>query len=149
MTERRRNGKTRRLLILIPVLLAAAATAVLLTQKKTEGKTGGEVQVFLDGNLLDGQAEELPEGCLGVHITLDGAPLLDLPFGEAHTVRILQQDGGENTVTMTGDAVWMSEANCEGQDCVQMGEVTEDNLELRVMGGFIICLPHRIAVEIR
>ena len=27
--------------------------------------------------------------------------------------------------------------------------VTRDNLELRVMGGFIICLPHKISVEVR
>jgi hypothetical protein len=30
-----------------------------------------------------------------------------------------------------------------------MGEVTRDNLEVRVMGGFIICLPHKISVEVR
>ena len=35
------------------------------------------------------------------------------------------------------------------EDCVEMGEVTRENLELRVMGGFIICLPHKLSVEVR
>ena len=76
-------------------------------------------------------------------------PLLDLPFSEPHSVQILQDDGAENTVAITGNAVYMDHADCENQDCVQMGEVTRDNLELRVMGGFIICLPHKISVEVR
>ena len=84
-----------------------------------------------------------------VYITCDGQPLLDLPFSEPHSVQILQDDGAENTVAITGNAVYMDHADCENQDCVQMGEVTRDNLELRVMGGFIICLPHKISVEVR
>ena len=84
-----------------------------------------------------------------MYIALDGAPLADLPFGEAHTVRIAQAEGYENIVEFTGEAVFMRSANCENQDCVHMGEVTRENLEVRVMGGFIICLPHRISVEVR
>jgi hypothetical protein len=84
-----------------------------------------------------------------VYVTCDGRPLIDLPFGEAHSVQVLLPDGAENTVAITGDAVYMEHADCENQDCVNMGAVTRDNLELRVMGGFIICLPHRISVEVR
>ena len=62
---------------------------------------------------------------------------------------VVQPDGAENIVRLTGDAVFMEEANCQNQDCVQMGEVTADNLELRVLGGFIVCLPHRLSVEVR
>ena len=74
---------------------------------------------------------------------------MDVPFDEPRNVRILQADGSENTVAITGDAVYMAHADCENQDCVRMGAVTRDNLELRVMGGFIVCLPHRISVEVR
>ena len=28
-------------------------------------------------------------------------------------------------------------------------EVTEENLEVRVLGGFIVCLPHKLSVEVR
>ena len=108
------------------------------------------VQVLVDGapwKSSDGVAGQ--GGDLRVYVTLDGEALIDMPFGEAHTVDILQSDGAENTFELTGEAVRMSAANCENQDCVHMGDVTRDNLELRVMGGFIICLPHRLSVEVR
>lgn len=108
------------------------------------------VRVFVDDEAWDGTP--ISEGSgdeLRVYITFDGQPLLDVPFGEPRNVRILQADGSENTVAITGDAVYMAHADCENQDCVRMGAVTRDNLELRVMGGFIVCLPHRISVEVR
>ena len=104
--------------------------------------------------LVDGAPWEAPkettngEGGLRVYVTLDGLALIDLPFGEAHTVEVIQPDGSENTIELTGEAARMSEANCKNQECVQMGDVTRENLEVRVMGGFIICLPHRLSVEV-
>ena len=107
------------------------------------------VTLLLDGEAFaGGRLEGGAEDDLRVYLTLDGALLADLPFGEKHTVKVILPEG-ENTVTLTGNAVFMSEADCEGQDCVQMGEVTRDNLEMRVMGGFIVCLPHRVSVEVR
>ena len=111
--------------------------------------TGG-VRVLVDGKGWK-EATVSPESGDGlrVYITCDGQPLLDLPFGEAHSVQIIQDDGSENTVAITEDAVYMEHADCDNQDCVHMGAVTRENLELRVMGGFIICLPHKISVEVR
>ena len=107
------------------------------------------VSVLLDGVAWDGASVSPEKDGARVFITLDGAALIDLPFDEARTVQIRLPDGGENTVGITGTAVCMAHANCDNQDCVNMGEVTLDNLELRVMGGFIICLPHKISVEVR
>lgn len=84
-----------------------------------------------------------------VYITWNGYPLIDLPFGEAHTVLVHQVTGADNQVVLTGEAVYMGSANCDGQDCINMGEVTRENMETRVMGGFIICLPNMIVVEVR
>ena len=110
----------------------------------------GGIRVLVDGQAWKDEAVSPENGAgLRVYITCDGRPLLDLPFSEPHSVQILQDDGAENTVAITGNAVYMDHADCENQDCVQMGEVTRDNLELRVMGGFIICLPHKISVEVR
>ena len=72
-----------------------------------------------------------------------------LPFEEPHVLRLELKDGGMNTVTLTGEAVFVSDADCPNQDCMGMGEVTAENLETRVLGGFIVCLPHRLAVEVR
>ena len=108
------------------------------------------VQLFLDDTERSfGSLSPDSEDNLRVYITLDGMVLIDLPFSETHTVRILQVSGDENTVRLTGDAVFMENSNCKNHDCMLMGEITRDNLEMRVMGGFIICLPHRLGVEVR
>ena len=144
------NRKRWLWIVAAALLIAAVLLWVFVFRSPGEPKGNGEVQVILDGKQVTAQESTGSAGeDLRVYVTLDGKPLLDLPFAEAHTVRIVQPDGGENTVTMTGSSVYMTEANCEGQDCVQMGEVTRENLEVRVMGGFIICLPHRISVEVR
>ena len=70
------------------------------------------------------------------------------------TVRVLLDGGtlGEKKsdyLRRIASSFLVSADNGHAQDCVQMGEVTRDNLEVRVMGGFIICLPHKISVEVR
>ena len=141
----------KRWLWMAAALLAVAVLLYFFVLRPSGNvKENREVQVLLDGRLMtEKENSGSGEKDLRVYITLNGEPLLDLAFAESHTVRIIQPDGGENTVTLTGSSVYMTEANCEGQDCVQMGEVSRENLEERVMGGFIICLPHKLSVEVR
>ena len=135
----------RRCLSLLAALLLAA-----LALTGCEAREPGGMLLTLDGQPWEGGSLSPQSGDgLRVYVTLDGAPLADLPFGEAHTLVVRQPDGSENAVRLTGEAAYMESANCDNQDCVNMGEVTRDNLELRVMGGFIICLPHRVSVEVR
>ena len=129
--------------------------ALLLLCSILAGCGGGEApgvkaQVLVDGAAWtgDAMAPNASDG-LRVYVTLDGKSLIDLPFEEAHSVSVIQPDGEENHIRLTGDAVYMESANCENQDCVNMGAVTRENLELRVLGGFIVCLPHRVSVEVR
>ena len=130
--------------------LLLTLTTVLTALTGCGKKAAQPVTVLLDGEAWDGTAiESGAEDDLRVFITLDGAALIDLPFSEARTVTVIQPDVGENTIDFTGDSVVMAHADCENQDCVDMGAVTRDNLELRVMGGFIVCLPHRLSVEVR
>lgn len=128
----------------------AVALLAVLALSGCRKQQADAVHVIVDGEAWDGGAVSAESGDdLRVYITLDGEALMDLPFGEAHTVEIIQDGLGENTVELTGDSVVMRHADCENQDCVNMGAVTRDNLELRVMGGFIVCLPHRLSVEVR
>ena len=150
---REKRGAAGRWLWILAAALLAAAVLLYLSAAKPSGsgtENAGGVLVLLDGK-TPGQEKSIRPGAddLRVYITLNGEALLDLPFSEAHTVSIMLPDGGKNTLIMTGSSVFMTEANCDGQDCVQMGEVTRENLEVRVMGGFIICLPHRISIEVR
>ena len=102
--------------------------------------------------LTRGNGGEAHEG--GIRLLLDGAEMTETvrdPEGGDGLRVIVTVDGNEaaNLPLITKDAVYMEEADCHGQDCVKMEPVTRDNLEMRVMGGFIICLPHRVSVEVR
>ena len=130
------------------LVLAAAIVCLVLLRPWARPASG--VRVLVDGKELT-SASVSPEKTedLRVYLTLDGKELASLPFSEAHTVQVLQENGDENTLQLTGTSVRMEHANCEGQDCVKMEEVTRDNIETRVMFGMIICLPHRLSVEVR
>ena len=130
------------------LLAAAAAVCLLLLHPWTRPAAG--LRVLVDGKALSSPSVS-PEKTddLRVYLTLDGREILSLPFSEPHTVQVLQENGDENTLRITGTSVRMEHANCDGQDCVKMEEVTRDNLETRVMFGMIICLPHRLSVEVR
>ena len=125
---------------------AALALCLLLTACRAHAPGGA--QVLVDGRPWREAPSNDMEG-ICVYITIDGAPAATLPFDEAHVVTIQIPGVGENIVRLTGTAVYMERADCENQDCVGMGEITQDNLELRAMGGFIVCLPHRVSVEVR
>ena len=126
--------------------IAAAVLCLLLWRPWTHSSG---VRVFVDGEAVSVPVLLKEETDLQVHLTLDGQEIAVFPFGEAHTVRILQENGDENSLLLTGESVRMESANCEGQDCVHMEEITRDNLETRVMFGMIICLPHKLSVEVR
>lgn len=130
--------------------LLAIAAAVLCLVFLRPGSAPAGVKILVDGAEYAGPASAgEKQDDLQVILTLDGKEIAVLPFGEAHTVRVLQDNGDENNLILTGESVYMESANCEGQDCVHMEPVTRDNLETRVMSGMIICLPHRFSVEVR
>ena len=128
--------------------LALLMAICLLVAGCSSRKQSAGPRLLLDGKEWSGDAFG-DKSDLRVYVTCDGKPLAELPFGEDHTLQVLQDGVGENTVRITGDSVSMAHADCENQDCVNMGAVTRENLELRVMGGFIVCLPHKISVEVR
>ena len=146
-----KNGRRTALWIACGVLvLALAAGGILLLKNgNSNDMPEGSFTLLLDGAEMTDPVQD-PEGGDGLRVivTVDGNEVANLPFGTEHTLQVIQ-GGGTNTLRITADSVYMEEADCHGQDCVKMEPVTRDNLEMRVMGGFIICLPHRLSVEVR
>lgn len=62
--------------------------------------------------------------------------------GETETFRYMDDHGHENVVVRKGLTVDMTEANCSDQVCVRMKTATR-------VGDTILCLPHKMLVEIR
>lgn len=88
-------------------------------------------------------ASVLPAGSGGtfaavVHAS-DGQ-VYELPL-EVDTTLEVCTDEGSNTVTVSEGRVFMQEADCDGHDCMYQGY-------LSAPGGQIICLPHKLWIEV-
>lgn len=71
---------------------------------------------------------------------------------DAYDYELRQQAGDgtvmENIIHVTSTGFCVCSANCATQDCVGQGEVTLENLDTRIMGNMVICLPHRLTLEL-
>ena len=75
-------------------------------------------------------------------ITQDGQELhrIDLNSVRAPYELTIEGFGGENTLRITGETIWITHADCPGQDCVLQGPLLTD-------GPPIVCLPHRLVIR--
>ena len=49
---------------------------------------------------------------------------------------------------MTPEGFCMTEADCEGHDCIEEGEVTLENMQDRLLWNMVICAPHRLTLSL-
>ncbi|SHH82581.1 NusG domain II-containing protein [Clostridium grantii] len=66
---------------------------------------------------------------------------INLTEGANDTVSLETEDG-KNIIVVEGFNVYMQEADCPDQVCVEGGAITK-------IGESIICLPHKVVVEIK
>lgn len=78
---------------------------------------------------------------LSVHAYLDGELRIDRALSDDERTVITAADGGENTVVIHDNCVYVESADCPGQDCVKMGRISKAGEE-------IVCLPHRLVIRI-
>lgn len=77
-----------------------------------------------------------------VVVRIDGQITAEYSLTEDRTVILNGCDGGNNTLEIADGTARMTEADCPDGLCVHQGEISYD-------GQTIVCLPHRIVVEIR
>lgn len=75
-------------------------------------------------------------------VRIDGQITAEYSLTEDQTVILNGYDGGQNTLVIAGGTARMAEADCPDGLCVHQGEISYD-------GQTIVCLPHRIVVEIQ
>ncbi|MGJ4850381.1 NusG domain II-containing protein [Bacillota bacterium Meth-B3] len=83
-----------------------------------------------------------------VRITANGRVVALLPLIEDTTYDVRQPGGQENVVSIGPGRVSMHSSTCDNQDCVQQGEVTTDNKDMRILGNMVICLPNKVVLEL-
>lgn len=65
---------------------------------------------------------------------------------EDRVIELKQLGGYVNHVEIKDGAVRMLDSNCSNQDCVGMGSMSAQDQGL--MFGVIVCLPHRVTLEL-
>lgn len=76
-----------------------------------------------------------------VAVRVDGKVVQEFSLDDSIHYKI-EGIGGTNTLCIEEGSVWLSEADCPDQICVQTGKI-------RHAGQSIICLPHKVVVEIK
>lgn len=76
----------------------------------------------------------------GVEVTVDGESVAFLPLDTDDSIRI-ETEWGWNVVSVQDGAVMVTEADCRDQICVE-------HRKIRKTGETIVCLPHKLVVEI-
>ncbi len=64
-----------------------------------------------------------------------------IPLGKDATYTFVSEDGGYNVVVVENGEIYVSEADCQGQDCVYRGKISQNNES-------IICLPHKLSITV-
>ncbi|TCT12157.1 hypothetical protein EDC18_11463 [Natranaerovirga pectinivora] len=78
-----------------------------------------------------------------VQIKVDGQVYTTIPFKEIEGIRKidLETERGFNTINIDKSGAEIIEANCPDKVCVHTAKITQP-------GPIIVCLPHRVSVEI-
>ena len=90
----------------------------------------------------------------GYVLVQEGESVGFLPLPEKGTAtRVIsreQPDGTawRNVIVLTPEGFRVTEANCEGQDCIGQGEVTLENMRDRALWNMVICAPHRLSLSL-
>lgn len=92
------------------------------------------------GGLLFMKTRDHQKGS-ALNVMVDGELYASYSLEEDRTIR-LSLDGGENTFRIENGSVRMLSADCPDQYCVEHAAISADHET-------IVCLPHRLVLEIR
>lgn len=63
-------------------------------------------------------------------------------------ITIDQGAGMVNEVYISKDGIYMLKSSCKNQLCVHQPKMTPGNIKNRIMGRYIVCLPHKLTIEL-
>ena len=149
-----RNANMKLLLALIVLILAVAAAGLLFGKTDLRPDSGdGPLTITATNGLMipngkNAMPVDVPANTSWLSIRADGFNYAPVPLTTAGEYTFTQPNGEYNILHVTPSSIRMSSADCSTQDCVNQGEASLDVLEFRPLGGQIICLPHKLIVEL-
>lgn len=140
-----RNPNVRIVLILLVLVAAIAAAGLVMTRGTVvpaPQTTGSGISITPEIPKLDTE----PEAYLRVQVDAEVLPLIPLTDGGEYTVT--QPTGETNIIHTTAQGAVMHFSTCKNQSCIQQGEVSLANRDMRVLGSMIVCLPNKVVLEL-
>lgn len=108
------------------------------------GREGAEALLLTP--MQPGMQRVPAEGYL--RITADKVVYEPIPLTQDRRIAINQAGGQQNIALIQRGTVHMDSANCPTQDCIHQGSMSLETRELRLMQGSIVCLPHKLVLEL-
>ena len=151
---KKNNGKIN--IIIIAVLVLAAA-ALLIVSRLSSSPNANLTQEEIDSKRSALTSESPPpqetaaageNAAAYLFIVLNNMLYGIEPLGEERDVTIDQGNGVENVIHLLPNGYYMHSSTCDNQLCVSEGTVTIDNYNRRILGPFVLCLPHNLQLEL-
>lgn len=139
-----RNPNVRILLIALAAVLIVAALGVFLSFEKdpdTQDRESPSSPIAAQNGGVPGA-----QAYLRVQVGDQVWEPIALADGDEYTIN--QPDGKTNVVRVTATGAVMHSSTCDNQSCVEQGEVTLENRDMRVLSNMIICLPNEVILEV-
>lgn len=128
--QRLRNRNVLAVIVLIVLVAAVAAIGLALRAWESAGDMSQ------------------PGEPLYLLVTAGNTTYAPILLDEENRFTLSQGEEMVNVIHVTPVSVWMESATCDNQDCVEQGIVTAENRATRVLGNTIVCLPHRVLLEL-
>ena len=93
-------------------------------------------------------ASTAQQGTPLLRITASGRETRLVTLDHSKELVIEGENDARNVVSIFPGGFSMAESNCRHQDCIRQGTVTTENAGSRPLGGRIICLPHKLVLEL-
>lgn len=149
-----RNANLKLLLALFCLIVLVAVAGLLFGGQMLRPDDGqGPLTITATEGLILPTLEataayEIPSDAAWLSIRADGFTYAPVPLIATGDYTFTHPDGSYNLLHVTPSSIQMHSADCSTQDCISQGKATLDILEFRPLGGQIICLPHKLIVEL-
>lgn len=149
-----KKANTKLLLLLAGLIVLVAAAGLIFGRNPMETSKGkGPLTITATEGLVIPDPQNAPAYGMNSDVPLlviraDGFTYPGVPLITDGDYTLTQPDGSYNILHVTPNSIRVSSADCSNQDCVTQGAVTCSNAELRPMGSLIVCLPHKLTVEL-
>lgn len=149
-----RNANVKLIVILLSLILLVGAVGLLTGGKTLLPDTGeGPLTITATAGLIIPNGDtalpvDVPSDTSWLSIRADGFTYAPVPLVATGDYTFTHPDGSYNILHVTPQSICMDSADCSTQDCVSQGAASLDILDFRPLGGQIICLPHKLIVEL-